>query len=86
MHYRSASPAGREAVAIVHSPTVVVGGDCIQRRARPPSVKTKDDNGSKRFLARPRGDPPRGHQEVGTSNLRGARGDGHSEENVVGLS
>lgn len=46
MHYRSASPAGSEAAAIVHDLTAIgpQGEQAIQPQARSLSIKTKDDN------------------------------------------
>ena len=49
MHYRSASPAGSEAAAIVHNPTAIgPQGEVGYSTARQGflSVKTKDDNRS----------------------------------------
>lgn len=48
MHYRSVSPAGSGAAAIVHGLTAIGPQEeaAIQRRARSLSVNTKDDNRS----------------------------------------
>lgn len=48
MHYRSTSPAGSEAAAIVHNLTAIGprGEEGYSMASKVPSIKTKDDNRS----------------------------------------